>query len=115
MIWQKGTKKFNLLTGIQGKPLISSIPKYWSNIFEEAQLFSYLSHRHVVVGPVKDRRVVVLVLDLDGDGADVLQGWLAIVAGLHRNVDQLLAVGLVSVKLLKIILDERVKYFWVKM
>ena len=61
----------------------------------------HLWYRHVVVGSVEDGGVVVDVLDLDGDGAHVLQRRLAVVRGLHRHVHLLLAVGLVSVEHLK--------------
>ena len=59
---------------------------------------SHLWYRHVVVGSVEDGGVVVDVLDLDGDGAHVLQRRLAVVRGLHRHVHLLLAVGLVAVE-----------------
>ena len=61
-----------------------------------------LRHGDVVVRSVEDRFVVVLVLDVDGDGADILQGRFALVAGLHGHVDQLLSLGFVSVENLKI-------------
>ena len=63
---------------------------------------SYLSHRDLVVGSAKDGWIVVDIPDLDGDGADILQGRFALVAGLHGHVDQLLSLGFVSVENLKI-------------
>ena len=60
--------------------------------------FFYLCDGDVIAGPVEDGRVVVLVLDLDCEGADVLQLRAAVVGGLHGHVDQLLALGLVAVE-----------------
>jgi hypothetical protein len=45
--------------------------------------------------------VISLHLDLDGDGADVLEGGPALVRGLHRHVDLLLPVRLVTVEHLR--------------
>ena len=64
--------------------------------------FSHLGYGHIVVSSVKDGRVVVDIPDLDSDGADILQGRLALVARLHCDVDQLLSLGFVSVENLKI-------------
>ena len=62
---------------------------------------SYMCDGYSVVGSVEDRAVVVLVVDLDGQGANVLKLRSAVVRGLHRHMDQLLAVGLVAVEDLK--------------
>ena len=62
----------------------------------------HLGHGDIVVSSVEDGRIIIDIPDLDGDGADVLQGGLALVARLHRHVDQLLSLRLVSVENLKI-------------
>ena len=58
----------------------------------------HLGDGDVVVGAVEDGRVVVLVLDFDGQGADVLELRSTFIRGLHGHVDQLLPVGLVAVE-----------------
>ena len=66
-------------------------------------LESYLGHGDVVVSPAEYGRVVVDVPDRDGDGADVLQRGLPLVARLDGDVDQLLSLGFVSVENLEIL------------
>ena len=61
----------------------------------------YLSNGYIVCGSVEDRRVVILILDLDGQCADILQLGPAFVRDLDRHVDQLFSVGLVSIENLK--------------
>ena len=64
-------------------------------------LGSYLCDGYPIVGSVEDGAVVVLVVDLDGQGANVLQLRPAVVRGLHGHVHELVAVRLVSVEDLK--------------
>ena len=58
----------------------------------------HLGHKYFVVCSVKDRRIVIDILDGDGDSADVLQRRLPPVAGLHRHVDLLLPVRLITIE-----------------
>ena len=46
----------------------------------------YLGHGYVIASPVKYGRVVVDVLDLDGDGAHILQGRSSPIARLKNNL-----------------------------
>ena len=59
---------------------------------------SHLRDGHVVDGAVKDRGVVIDVLDAHPQRAHVLECRPPLVRRLHRHVHQLLAVGLVAVE-----------------
>ena len=58
----------------------------------------YLRHQYLVVCSVKDWRIVIDILDGDGDGADIFQGRLPAVAGLHCHVYLLLPVRFVTIE-----------------
>ena len=57
--------------------------------------------RDVVGRPVEDGCIVVLVLDLDCQSADVFQLGPALIRDLDGDVDQFLSVGLISIENLK--------------